>query len=443
MMLTILVFVGMNAQASSVADINLGRVMIEEQSMSAQRQAGRDAMRQVFTKLSGMPSSAEAPAIRAAINNFERYLISSSYLTLNDQLFFEARFNEDALISLLRNEGLSIWPNLRPSAMLWISYEGEGHIGATGSVSNQGFSDKANNADSTGTNNDPRGTFDLESGKDDSQTNSLAEGWLNQNNAFEFSQSLAQASFARGVNVNLPLGDLIDSMAINEFDLKSQNIRKFLLQSTRYNVEYVISAVIKPITEKDRAQYNQEREFLAQQAALEKLLLNEQSRDRLPGDGEQQASAEAELKQVPGDEDKFSLEIVSSNGSEVSVQRHYLPTVDGLAEYIVNLYADNLVQQYAVDAVSLASETAGVLQLQGIQSITDYNQALALLEEMPQVSELSLRSLEGKTAYFSVGLKGDIDSFISLISLDDRVSVPPVSSNFSQDSYIPLLWKQP
>lgn len=379
----------LHGDAATLSDINVGRVPIDDQSSITQSKAGREALRQVFIKMSGHEQTVNEPEIRRAISNYEQYLIASSFVQQQAGLMFEARFNEDKLIALLKATGLPVWASLRPSATLWFA-----QLTSTGDIR-----------------------------------------WLTQNTAATFNQTLQQLAFERGVGIVLPMGDLNDAMAISAFDVWTQNTSKLIAQSTRYDTPSTISATLRPITATMREQYLEEANFLSQQQALERLLNG--------AEGGQVADMNkgTQLATAPAEEDEFQLDWIISSAQPVIIGKQFLTSADQAPLILVNEYADSLAQRYAVTAAVSASEARNIiLSMQNIHSLSDYNQVLALVNTMPQVNDVRLSTVRGATADFAISLNGNSEDFTSLLVLDKRVNM--VFGTADTEQNIQLIWQR-
>ncbi|WP_371193014.1 DUF2066 domain-containing protein [Glaciecola sp. SC05] len=374
--------------ATAVADVNVGRVLIADQSTATQSTAGREALKQVFIKISGSEETVLEPTIRRAIVNYEQYLISSSFVQRQDILMFEARFNQEKIITLLKATGLPIWASLRPNATLWLA-----------------------------------------------EQNQLSNiRWLNQNTAREFNQHLQQLAFERGVNIVLPLGDLNDAMVISDFDVWTQNTAKLMPQSNRYGTVFTISATLKPITENMRTQYQEEAMFLEQQRALERLF-NPALVESSPANNSPQALSAID------ENARFQIDWIFSNAKEVHIGKGFLADDKGAAALLVKEYADMLARQYAFGGDSTVGDARlHKLTMQNVRSLTDYNQVIELIRTMPQVDNVELIGVNGSNAIFLITLSTNSAEFINLVVLDRRVRE---SVNTSLEEHnIQLMWQR-
>ena len=369
--LVFIVFYCAVSDAATVKDIAVGRVMIENQSQATQRQAGRAALEQVFVKLSGSVNVVNDPTIKRAIGNYEQYLVASSYLQRADTLMFEARFNQDKIVSLLKSTGMPIWANLRPNATLW-------------------FAKQSDDGDII---------------------------WFNQNASPEFNQRLQQLSFERGVNIVLPIGDLTDSMSISDFDVWTQNTTKLVAQTTRYNTAFTLSAAMKPITDRMRQQYQEEADFLNQQQELNRLF-------NTPDAVNNQSSNKSAAIQLPAESDFFQLDWIVSSEQELHIKKAFVASEEDAQALIVNQYADMLAAQYGTSGERAVSLNRSLVSVQNIKSLSDINALQSLLKEMPQVNEVELFGVSGNSANFYVVLNASMETLINLLTLDTRVSLP-------------------
>lgn len=191
------------SHAGNVDHVNIGRVVIEDQSMASQQQAGKMALEQVLVKLSGNVDVAQEPEIAKAINNYEQFLVASSFSQQGQSLVFEANFNQAKVQNLLLASGKNVWASLRPSAVLWLVLE----------------------------------------------TNDKQKVIFSQESANTGVQKVAAKAFARGVDIVIPVGDLDDAMNVSVFDVWNQFVSKLQVHSERYATDYLISATIQALNE--------------------------------------------------------------------------------------------------------------------------------------------------------------------------------------------------
>jgi hypothetical protein len=189
--------------AGNIEHVNIGRIIVTDQSISSQQKAGKLALKQVFIKLSGNIDVVNENEISKAIDNYEQFLIASSFIQQGQNLVFEASFNQAKMQSLLVASGRNVWASLRPSAVIWLAIENS-----------------------------------------ENQKNIVYQGSSN-----DMAQNINSKAFARGVEVVIPVGDLNDAMNVSVYDVWNQFISKLQDQSLRYNTDYLISATVAQISE--------------------------------------------------------------------------------------------------------------------------------------------------------------------------------------------------
>lgn len=110
-------------------DIYRAEVLVKSQSAAVRNIAARDAMRQVLIRISGDTTAPEQPAIRAAINQAQNYLLEFSYASTDKRLDIDgksvpatvlvAKFSPQGIERLLREARLPLWPASRPKLLIW------------------------------------------------------------------------------------------------------------------------------------------------------------------------------------------------------------------------------------------------------------------------------------------------------------------------------------
>lgn len=185
------------ASAAGVEHLNTGQIVVTDQSTMSQKRAGKKAFQQVVVKLSGDPLSLENTQIKKAATNFEQYLVSSTFIQQDSKLIYQAEFNQDKIIVLLRAESLNVWGKRRPSGLFWLVIE-----------------------------------------DDVSKSKTL----ITQSNASALLELINQTAYQRGVDVVMPIGDLTDSINVTPLDVWGLFSASIYNKSARYNTNYVVGA---------------------------------------------------------------------------------------------------------------------------------------------------------------------------------------------------------
>lgn len=115
--------------AEQVVDIYRAEVLVKSQSAAVRNIAAREAMREVLIRVSGDTTAPEQPAISAAINQAQNYLLEFSYASTDKRLEVDgesipatilvAKFSPQGIERLLREARLPLWPASRPKLLIW------------------------------------------------------------------------------------------------------------------------------------------------------------------------------------------------------------------------------------------------------------------------------------------------------------------------------------
>jgi len=410
--------VSLTTYARNIDHVNVGRIEVDNQSLRSQQEAGRLALAQVFIKLSGNQRVLLEPEISKAVDNYEQFLISSSFLQQSESLVFEATFNQAKIENLLHASGLSVWASLRPSAVLWL---------AINNVNQQKI-------------------------------------MVSQFSAPNLAQKLRLKSFARGVDIVLPLGDLEDSMKLSVYDIWNQYISKIQEQSNRYSTDYLISATVQS--------YNQDQATI--DLAESEIFYNRYSTNA----DDRSTQIDEENNPIPITADNVVEEFVDPDSpitldtNELIEVQQYL-MVDNLVpdgtthklDYVithvdpniskkvetgrifgeseesvmlkvVDVYANMLAKEFALSTPSIRDKQTIQLEFAGIDSLQDYVNLMALIRSLPAVENVRLIKQSGTNSVLEIQQNMSIIQLKSILTLDERISAAPVTA----DAAISFRW---
>ncbi|MFT5712637.1 MAG: hypothetical protein ACI9DQ_001044 [Glaciecola sp.] len=195
--LTLYSVISMHAFSAPIEHLNKGQIIVPDQSNFTQNKAGKRVFQQVVVKLSGDVAVLENIEIKRSATNFEQYLISSIFIQDGDKLLYQAEFNEQKIVDLLRSENLNVWGKRRPSGLLWLAIE-----------------------------------------DDVSKEKSL----VTLSSSSQYLETIEQVAYDRGVALIMPIGDLTDSMNITALDVWGLFSSSIFNKSVRYGTNYVIGA---------------------------------------------------------------------------------------------------------------------------------------------------------------------------------------------------------
>lgn len=379
--------------ATDILHINIGRIAVDDQSINSQQIAGKKALRQVFVKISGNQNIDQTPEIGRAINNYEQYLIASSFIQINNNLVFEAIFSRNKVEQLLLASGQSVWTSLRPNGILWVVSE----------------------------NND--GSKTMLSHISDSPLLPLVEN----------------AAFARGVDIIVPLGDIQDATQVSLYDLWNQYLDKIITQSQRYNPDFVISSTIQNYSfDEHQERQALERTFKDKAAARASTLQSQVDEAIRPTNTFEPNDNEivGETTNIPVSEHVPSLlttevppdtavklDYIITNMSNVKRGVIYAREREEAIVKLIDSYANILAQQFALGSSFATDKTSTLLEVNNIASLVDYLNLMDLLNSVPSVSATNLRKLAGNKAMIDVEHAMTVSQLSSILALDPRTNV--------------------
>jgi hypothetical protein len=196
-MLTFCSVISMHVHSAPIEHLNEGQIIVTDQSNFTQKKAGKRAFQQVVVKLSGDVAVLENLQVKRSATNFEQYLVASTFIQDGDKLLYQAEFNEQKIVDLLRTENLNVWGKRRPSGLLWLVIE-----------------------------------------DDVSKKKTL----VTQSSSSKYLETIDQVTYDRGVELIMPIGDLTDSMNITALDVWGLFSSSIFNKSMRYGTNYVIGA---------------------------------------------------------------------------------------------------------------------------------------------------------------------------------------------------------
>ena len=183
--------------SAPIEHLNEGQILVTDQSSYTQKRAGKRAFQQVVVKLSGDVNALDNLQIKRAATNFEQYLVASSYIQQQDRIIYQAEFNEQKIVELLRFESLNIWGKRRPSGLFWLVIEDD--------VSKQ-------------------------------------KELITQSSNSSYLNIIKQAAYDRGIDLVMPIGDLTDSLNVTPLDVWGLYSSSIYNKSVRYGTNYVVGA---------------------------------------------------------------------------------------------------------------------------------------------------------------------------------------------------------
>lgn len=112
-----------SAAVAAVSGFYEAEVEVADQSAAMRRNAARVALREVLIRLSGTAPLPAEPVLREALSRPERYY--DRYLVVADNRL-KLFFTPSALLELIDQAKLPLWPLRRPPAIAWLALEANG-----------------------------------------------------------------------------------------------------------------------------------------------------------------------------------------------------------------------------------------------------------------------------------------------------------------------------
>lgn len=194
-----LVLCGMSTMSSAgvVADLYEAKVSITDQSSNSQRQARRQAFREVLVKISGNRQILTSRVMRAEINKASSYLLSYRYESEQNQLFYIAEFDRQRVDKLVRANDFPLWGARRPETLVWFVVQPE---------------------------------------------NSIERNLISETPASLLVEEAKKVAKVRGIEISFPLLDLTDIQTVNVYDVWGGFVQNIVEGSQRYGADIVFSA---------------------------------------------------------------------------------------------------------------------------------------------------------------------------------------------------------
>lgn len=457
--------------ASNIDHVNIGRITVFDQSVSSQQLAGKQALAQVFVKISGNPLVLDTTEIQRAVDNYEQFLVSSSFLPQKNAWIFEATFNQQKVEQLLMASGLNVWTSLRPSAVMWLAKEDLGNQDSR--MEETAAQDKVDKAKLTDITDGQTNTNDTTSISYSNQRVLLSE-----NQAIDLGNLVKNLAYQRGVDIIIPLGDLEDAVNISVYDVWNQFISRLLSHSVRYNTDYVISATMQPYSQ-DLEQAEKNISIFNDELANDRELLDDSLRQNTISDElsepetagfvgpealstssvtsfdmfGQETTGFGEIQNIPDravtqqqvlapEGTTHKLDYVITNRSRVHTGRLYGEGENQLVSALVNKYADILALEFSLGGSSNSQERPDIasvsLVVGNIKDLRDYVEFKQLVESVPAVNLVKLEKQSSTTAHFRVDQTISKQQLSAILSLDKRIQV---DLSTQQNADLHFIWQ--
>lgn len=323
--------VSMHSQAAPIEHLNEGQIIVTDQSIFTQKKAGKSAFQQVIVKLNGDPSVLENLEVKRAATNFEQYLVSSTFVQNGDKLIYQAEFNEQKIVSLLRAENLNVWGKRRPSGLFWLAIE-----------------------------------------DDVNKSKSL----VTQSSSSQYLDLIQQSTYDRGIELLMPIGDLIDSMNVTALDVWGLYSSSIFNKSIRYGTNYVVGARIGIVFD----------DFSASE--------------------------------------KLQLSYFITNGQTIETNEIVGDTVSGLITKFVNEYAAYLASVYSIGTSETGMIYSVTLHISNVNTLAKYRRVLDILTSLTVTQKVELKAQSKDVASFTLTSNVPVQRLKTILKLEQNLREP-------------------
>lgn len=190
--------------AETVANLYQQSELVIGQGADERRQATEEALASVLVRVTGQPQALNSPVVKSALSNPEGYMEAFRYESGNETLEQDGKevpattvvlnFSRVSVEKLLRTAGLPLWPDNRPSVLVWLV-------------------------------------------KDDLQT---GREMVSLQDSTELSEVVKDEAEERGLPVVTPLMDLEDQVSLNANDLWNLDQSAITEASSRYKPDAIL-----------------------------------------------------------------------------------------------------------------------------------------------------------------------------------------------------------
>lgn len=121
----IFMLAGSVAWSLPVDGLYTAEVVVSNQGDAERRRAYREALQQVFVKVTGERRWLQHPRITAAVSNAENFVAEVGYRTSGLEATIDVRFDQQQIDALLYDADIPVWDRNRASILLWITVQAE------------------------------------------------------------------------------------------------------------------------------------------------------------------------------------------------------------------------------------------------------------------------------------------------------------------------------
>jgi hypothetical protein len=337
LLLMLMLLIALVARADIVAGLHTARVPVADQGSAALAAASRKALAEVLVKVSGSRELLQNPVIRAALDESRSHVQQYAYVrgeSPGEGLAARFEFDGTYITQLVAQSGAPLWTANRPLVLAWVVVE-----------------------------------------------DAAGRHFINRDTAPAESQQLEDEFSRRGVPVQLPLFDLVDTAAVSTGDVWSLNANAVLDASERYNVQDIVMA-----------------------------------RMNVPGTGEVKGNWSYFYQGDHIDRPVTAVDMGSFRRGGVEV------------------VAGKMAARYAV-ATTTGDDGDVRMSVTGVYSYADYASIVSWLESLELVEYANIERLRGDRLELRLGARAEVSQLPAIIELNSRLVPAPRTELDPQLSY--------
>lgn len=333
------------SHASIVSGLFEAKVMIPDQLQRSRKKAETQAFKKVLVKVTGSKSILRNALIIAETKKASNYLLSYSYETDDDVLYYAAKFDQQNVERLITQNGFPLWDSRRPDTIVWLAF----------------------------------------------QPNDEEQRYLVSESAnLAITDSMKIAADDRGINISLPLVDLTDLQALSLYDVWAGFSATIKQASERYGTDYVLSARIYYLSLNGEAPVAQVSPLSSDSWVADWTLQNSNSIESGKLTAKTDVELSAQLIDLAADvlATKYAINTQNALGNTVQLT---LTNINSLTRY--NKVVDLLGSLSVVSRVTLLTQqgTFATFELELLGDADDLANALSLDEKIkPTLTDFGL-----------------------------------------------------
>jgi hypothetical protein len=409
------------ASATQRIVVNEAKILVEDQSSRAQQKAAKQALREVFLKMSGSTESLSNPGVKAALSSPQSLLRSYRYSYEGSKTYYVAEFDSTKVGEILQREMLPLWGDRRPETLIWLAVQ------------------------------------------DDKENKLIIDESLD----FPIAEALRTTAQERGLPLSLPLMDLTDNVNITTYDVWGRFVEPVREASRRYSVDNIIAARVYKndssfIPDLPNAEPNAGLNSNSNsngEASTQFEQMSDQTGEAYtdtdtnidsdnnaytgtadgtsePGEKEVKPKIkpftmdEFEAYAKQSEEGDFGLDWVFISKESVSYGSIYADSPAELGNALMDAYADYLSSQYAVVGIDKANREVLEISIANVGTIESYAAVSRYLTTLSVVESASLKTQRGTVATFSITLIGTTEDLMNTVGLEAKLR--PVTDAYGQ-----------